>query len=337
MFYTRLKWYNTETTPCYKKLQNSMTDAALLLRQIRMALQNQDYPEAIRNLEEAASAARSMGDIGAEGRHLANLALIYYRLSQHKKALEYFDLALARARAEQDRATENGLLGNIGNILREQGQHQAALDHLNQALIIAQEIGDVRGRGLWLGNLGLVYDDLKQYDKAAELHAGAVDVARQLQDQRGLALRLGHLGASCEAMGDYAAALRFYQEAAQLLSELGEQSALGERLRAIADLYAKVAREDQAWDLFAGAAEHYQMALELAQDRQLQAELLAQIGGVLADGAAVSPEPRREIGRAMECYTAAAKRFAVLGLIDQGDAAQQKLADLRVRLRQTRG
>jgi hypothetical protein len=51
----------------------------------------------------------------------------------------------------------------------------------------------------------------------------------------------------------------------------------------------------------------------------------------------VSPEPRREIGRAMECYTAAAKRFAVLGLIDQGDAAQQKLADLRVRLRQTRG
>jgi len=116
-----------------------------LLRDVRLALQKDDYPTAIASLEKAAQIAGESGDIGMEGRHLGNLALLYYRLKQPHKALEYFEQALALARKDEDRTTEGGLLGNVGNILREMGRHEEAYEYLSQALIIADEIDDRRG------------------------------------------------------------------------------------------------------------------------------------------------------------------------------------------------
>ena len=53
-----------------------------LLRDVRMALQKDDFPTAIKSLERAAELAGESGDVGMQGRHLGNLALLYYRLKQ---------------------------------------------------------------------------------------------------------------------------------------------------------------------------------------------------------------------------------------------------------------
>jgi tetratricopeptide (TPR) repeat protein len=315
-----------------------MSEAAQLLRQVRLALQNQDYPLAIRCLEEAADIARSLGDFGAEGRHLGNLALIYYRLGEPEKALEYFELALARARVEHDRVTEDGLLGNMGNILRELGRFDDALNYLNQALLIAQEIGDVRGRGLWLGNLGLLYDDLKQPTKAAELHGQAAQIARQLQDHRGLVTRLGNLGASRLAMNDYNAALKAFQEAATLCAELGDVYALMSRLSTIGDVQYEIAEAAQRkQDRFIAlnmALESYKQALDAGaalgdgtghspdQVRFYQAKLLRAIGIVLAD--------LGQNERAAECLEIASRSFSMLGMEDMYHDIERRRALLAV-------
>ncbi|NWF70928.1 MAG: tetratricopeptide repeat protein [Chloroflexi bacterium] len=316
-----------------------MSESAQLLRQVRLALQNQDYPLAIRCLEQAVEIAHSLGDTSAEGRHLGNLGLIYYRIGQAEKALEYFELALARARAEHDRATEDGLLGNMGNILRELKRYDAALEYLNQALLIAQEIGDVRGRGLWLGNLGLLYDDLKQYAKAAELHAQAAEIARQLQDARGLVTRLGNLGQSRVATADYAAALEAFREAAKLCEELGDASALMRRLSTVGDVQYEMARaavsDDERSRLLHAAMESYRYALDTTaalgdgtghtpeQIRLHQAQLLRAIGVVLAD--------LGQTQRAAECFAAAARFFGLLGMESQRAEAEQRQAALTKR------
>lgn len=198
-----------------------MANSGQLQRQLRIALQNGDYAEAIACLEQAAAAAHEAKDRAAEGRHLGNLALIYNRLQRPDMALRYFQQALALARAEGDRITEDGLLGNMGNILRELRHFDEAIEHLNQALLIAQEIGDVRGRGIWLSNLGLVYDDLEQPAKAADYHAQSVVIARQLQDWRGLALRLEKLGNTLLNTGNHEESLQCFVEAYQLYEALG--------------------------------------------------------------------------------------------------------------------
>jgi len=74
-----------------------MTDAAdhedLLLQvrhalqQVRQALQNEDYEQAISGLLQSTELARIMNDPAAEGRHLGNLALIYYRTKRPDLAL----------------------------------------------------------------------------------------------------------------------------------------------------------------------------------------------------------------------------------------------------------
>jgi len=296
-----------------------------LLRQVRLALQNRDYQGAIKHLEQTVKIAHDAGDVGAEGRHLGNLALIYYRLNQPERSLEYFEKALASAREEGDQATENGLLGNMGNILREVQRYEDAVSYLNQALVIAQEIGDVRGRGIWLGNLGLVYDDLKQPGKAIDYHQKAVEIARRLQDQRGLASRLTNLGNSYVANKDFLNAITQFEEVVEIQRTLGDQREVAVRLGIIGNLYNELGRaansdSNESRRYFSNALDFYGKTLEIARELDdviSEGQLLRSIGNVLGS-----------LGRfeqSMEYLQAAHQMFDVLGLDEQRDVTQRNI------------
>lgn len=259
-----------------------------LLRQVRDALQDNNYAMAIQSLEAVVTLAQERGDVGAAGRHLGNLALTYYRMGNPQQALVYFEQALACAREDQDRFTEDGLLGNMGNILREIGRYEDALAYLTQALAIAEDIGDTRGRGIWLSNLGLVYDDLRQPDSAIVYHQQAVEVARQLHDLPNLASRLGNLGNSHVAQSEFAAALLPFGEAVRLYEQLNRPQEVALRLGIMGNLYAVLGRQQKepptAQRYLQQALEAYERAAHLAKelgDFASQAELLRSIAGVL--------------------------------------------------------
>jgi len=299
-------------------------DQGHLLRQVRVALQSQDYPEAIRCLKLAAQLAREAGDLSTEGRHLGNLALIYYRTGEPNRALQYFEQALARARAEGDRVTEDGLLGNMGNILRELRRFDEAIEYLNQALLIAQEIGDVRGRGIWLGNLGLVYDDLGQPQEAVSLHEQSVFVARQLHDLRGLASRLGNLGNSYLAMGDSTTALKVFHEAVGIYRDLGDKREWALRLGIIGNIYSELGRHSpsdfEANMVYGLALDSYKQTLELArelEDPATEAELLSSLGNVYGN--------MGDYDLAIEHFHAAYQLFESLGLHDRLEHLQNNI------------
>ena len=299
-------------------------EQARLMRQVRTALQGQDYRAAIENLKLAARLANKNGDIGLEGRHLGNLALIYHRLNNPNKALQYFQYALKCARFDGDRATEDGLLGNMGNILREMGRHDEALEYLNQALLIAQEIGDVRGRGIWLANIGLVFDDLGDFDRAVEYHLQSVNIARELNDQRGLAQRLGNLGNSYLSLGDYVNALQNYQESIQIFQALGDKQGLALRLGIIGNIYAEIGREmrprPEALQFLQAALDHYTVTMGIARelkDYAAEAELMRSAGSVLAE--------LELYDQAIGHFQAARQLYLEQGLIDRADSVQENI------------
>lgn len=196
-------------------------EQAQLLRQVRLALQNNHYEQATGALEQVVKLALDAQDWGAAARHLGNLALAYYRAGSSEAALDAFQRGLVYTHREADRLTESGLLGNMGNILRELGRYDEAIKCLNEALLIAQELGDARGRGVWLSNLGLVYDDLKQAGDACDYHLQAVKIARHLHDQPQLATRLLNLAAAQSLQHAWQAALSSYDEAVAVLWTLG--------------------------------------------------------------------------------------------------------------------
>lgn len=299
-----------------------------LLRQVRLALRGEDHRMAIASLEQLVKLTRQSGDVGAEGRHLGNLALIYYRLGQKEKALEYFEQALDRARKDEDHATENGLLGNMGNILRELGRYDEAIDYINRALALAHESGDVRGRGIWLSNLGLVYDDLKKPDEAIKHHAQAVEIARELQDQRGLAARLSNLGNGYVSLQDYPAALAHFEEAVSIIRKMGDQRELALRLGIMGNLHNEMARS--AADVternqhFATALDLYTETLQIARDLGdlgSEAQLLRSVGSILAY--------IRQYEQAEEYYRAAIQLFAAVGSHQEMEITQQLIEIIR--------
>jgi tetratricopeptide (TPR) repeat protein len=294
------------------------------LRQVRLALQNENYKEAIQGLKDAAKLAHSSGDRSAEGRHLGNLALIYYRVQRPDRALHYFGQALAIARSEKDRLTEDGILGNMGNILREVGRHNEALDYLNQALLIAQEIGDVRGRGIWLANLGLVYDDLGQRKDAAEVHKESVNVARVMRDQRGLVSRLSNLGNSYLAGGDSSEALKCFHEVVSIYKALGEPREAALRMGIIGNIYSDLGRaapsEFEARFYFDLARDAYLDTLTMAReldDKVGEGDLLVSLGNVFGN--------LGELDQAINHFTAAYQVFQSLGMDDRLPYLQQNL------------
>lgn len=281
-----------------------------LLREVRLALQENNYPRAITALEQIIALARERGDIGAEGRHLGNLALTYYRLGDVEKALMYFQSALDCARKDEDRFTEDGLLGNMGNIYREVRRYPEAIDCLNNALLIAQEIGDTRGRGIWLSNLGLVYDDLRQPERAAEYHAQAVEIARSLRDQTNLASRLANLGNSYIMQGKYGQAIVPFREAVTLFELSGKPQELALRLGVLGNIHAHIGRsllpDAAAHEHFQQALDYYQRTMELARelnDHVSEAELLRSIAGVLW-GMGQRDDARNFMGVAQQLFSA---------------------------------
>ena len=286
------------------------------LQQVRQALQNEDYEQAINGLLQSTELARAMNDPAAEGRHLGNLALIYYRTKQPDLALQCFERALILARGENDRLTEDGILGNMGNIVRELGRYDEAITYLNQALFIAQEIGDTRGRGIWLSNLGLVYDDLRRYEEAIDVHRESVNVARLMRDQRSLVSRLGNQGNSHLANGQYTEAIKCFHEVVSLYKSLGNSAEAALRLGIIGNIYNELGRN-------AGTDFEARFYYELARDTYLETLKLAQeIGDAVGEGDLLTSlgavyGNMGEYQNAVDQFTVAHQIFTTLNLGDR--------------------
>lgn len=266
-----------------------MTDLIQLQRRLRLALQQDDFAEAIICLQDTIALVQATGDRSAEGRHLGNLALLYYRAGHVSDSLSCFEQALVVVREVGDRITEEGLLGNMGNILREAGEYQQAINHLNQALLIAQEVGDMRGRGIWLSNLGLVYDDLADNLHAVDYHQQSVAVAREIHDQRGLAARLHKLGSSFYAGRLYEQAQVYFFEALTLYGILGDMASLREMLVQLGLVHQWLAADtldDVSSDHQRKAVGYHRQAQLMAQeagDTLATAELSVLLGDALGN------------------------------------------------------
>lgn len=242
-----------------------------LLRQVRLALQQDDVETAIQALNQAVDLSLNAEDYGTAGRHLGNLALLYYRQGNSDEALKCFEEALQCARSEKDELTESGLLGNIGNILREAGRHRSAERYLQEAIALSQKIGDTRGRGIWMGNLGLVYDDLDNAQRAIELHTQSVSIARQLQDQRGLMARLTNLANSYMKLGDIVQALPILTEAVSYQLKLGQFEDAIKNLVQLGDVcydLSKHTQPHQARQYLEQALTMYNQAVELTDAKR---------------------------------------------------------------------
>ena len=74
--------------------------------------------------------------------HSIILSLVYNKLGQLQKALEYYNQALPLRRVVGDRENEALTLNNIGRVYEALGEKQKALDYFNQARLVKSSMGN---------------------------------------------------------------------------------------------------------------------------------------------------------------------------------------------------
>jgi tetratricopeptide (TPR) repeat protein len=238
------------------------------------------WADSIRWNERGLEAAENRQDKKIAAALLNNIGLVYDKLGQRERALQYYERTLPIRREVGDRSGEGVALNNIGAVYDKLGQREKALQYYERALPIRREVGDRSGEAATLSNIGFVYDSLGRREKALQYYERALLIQQEVGDRYGEAVTLNNIGAVYENLGQREKALQYFERALPLRQEVGDRPGeattrfniamilrrLGELERSAAELRRVVALDQMV--------QHP----DLEEDRAVLAEVEAELG-----------------------------------------------------------
>ncbi len=214
----------------HREKRNAETEQKLLAELANLFYSISEYRKAIEYDKQSLAISREIGDRLGEGASLGGLGLTYYSLGEYRKAIEYHEQSLAISREIGDRSGESNSLGSLGSTYAGLGEYRKAIEYHEQSLAISREIGDRLGEGIRLGNLGLAYDSLGEYRKAIEYHEQYLTISREIGDRSGEGKSLGSLGTVYGGLGEYRKAIEYHEQSLAISREIGNRSDEGNNL-----------------------------------------------------------------------------------------------------------
>jgi|GEM_PF-1787132 len=205
---------------------------------------------------------------------LGTIGLSHYRLSEVRKAINYYEQALIIAREIGNQQFEGSALGNLGNAYRYLGEVQKAIGYYEQQLVIVREIGDRQGEGTALSNLGIACKDLGELQKAINSHEQALVIFRKIRDRKGEASVLGNLGIPYRLLGEIQKAIGYYKQQLSIVREIGDRQGESNALSNLGVTYNKLGEAHKAIG-------YYEQALVMSQeigDRHGEGNVLGNLG-----------------------------------------------------------
>jgi tetratricopeptide (TPR) repeat protein len=218
-----------------------------------MAFYQTDSDEALSRYEAALTLYRSMGDDGAVGRVLSNLALVLKDRGDPGRAEALFQEALDIATRRGDKRSMASACGNLGILAQEQGDYDRARALHERSLALKREIGGQFEVANTLNNLGAIALEQGEYRRArAFLEEGlALATGQGVQRSRYVALlNLGHVARREDNLSE---AGNHFTSALRLVLEQGEQIAVAMALEGFAATLAAGGELARAVTLFSAA------------------------------------------------------------------------------------
>jgi CHAT domain-containing protein/predicted negative regulator of RcsB-dependent stress response len=177
-----------------------------------------DYPQALKNLAEAAQIAASLDDRELLkninlSRRLAtsDLANQAFAAQQYAKATTLFEQSLVLAQQTGDASGQVLGLLKLAEINRDQQYYRKAIPLLEQALRLAND--DATNQVTLLMMLGRTHDDLSEFPQAQQYYQTALKITRDRNDGLQSALILNNIGGILLSQGDHQAALDLFKQA----------------------------------------------------------------------------------------------------------------------------
>ncbi|HZK76491.1 MAG TPA: tetratricopeptide repeat protein [Candidatus Kapabacteria bacterium] len=218
-----------------------------------------------------------------------NIGILYKNLSQYAKALEYHEKALVLNEELGNKAAVESNIANIGTVYYRLSQYAKALEYYENALALSEELGNKAGVADDTGNIGNVYFKLAQYAKALEYHEKSLTLKEELGDKGGVADTIGNIGNVYDDLSEHAKALGFFEKALKLSEDIGDRRAVGYRLTDIGSTLRKMGRNKEAMEYLQRSLHLRRVEIESNDD---VATTLITIGSLLAE--------ENQIGDALE-------------------------------------
>jgi tetratricopeptide (TPR) repeat protein/transcriptional regulator with XRE-family HTH domain len=198
--------------------------------------QSDDYPHAVRCLEESLVIYRDLGDRLGQANVLGNLGDVRGATGDYPGAARALEEALSISRALGDQLGQAHALNYLGMVRELTGDLPGAAQALQEALSVSRSIGDQLGTAHALNDLGAVRRMSGDFPGAAQAHAAALDIFRAIGYQLGQANALTFLGMVRRMSGDYPGAAQALEESLDISRAIGYQLGQANALQQLGDL-----------------------------------------------------------------------------------------------------
>ena len=196
-----------------------------------------NHKTAINFYERGLKIVKEVGDRAAEGTVYGNLGIAYQSLGDLKRAIDCHRRHLKISKEVSDRTGEGRAYCNLGIAYKSQGDFKTAIDFHERHLIIAKEVGDKTGEGWAYGNLGNAYQGLGDFTTAIDYHKRDLKIAKELGDKAGEGSAYCNLGNAHHSLGDFKTAITFYESDLEIAKEVGDKAGQGRTYGNIAIAY----------------------------------------------------------------------------------------------------
>jgi tetratricopeptide (TPR) repeat protein len=217
------------------------------------ALEQSDYDQAQRSLEESLLIYRELDDKYGVAHALECLSVAKWRLGDYGRAARFQEESLSLYR---DLGHEWGIaasLNNLGVVAQEQGDYErAAALHL-ESLALSRVLGDSLEIGWGLRSLAQVYLMQGQLERSATLLEESQSILRELGTKLTLAQTLRTLAETVLRQGDGRRAAAVYGEGLALAAEAGSKTEVAGFLEGLAEVALTQGRSARAARLWGAA------------------------------------------------------------------------------------
>ena len=199
--------------PDWKKISESYNNIGVAYFYTR------DYIGAAKAFEDGLAIDREYNPENIASR-LSNLGMIYSKQGNYPQAIRNYEEALELAREDENKENISIYLNNIGAVYDSRGEYDKAIEYYQRSLRIKEEMGNREGIANSLSNIGLVYSAWKKYDQAVQNFKEALEIDTELGNKGKMAIRLNNIGLIFYELRNYDSALYYYEEALELNREL---------------------------------------------------------------------------------------------------------------------
>ncbi|AFZ20958.1 CHAT domain-containing protein [Allocoleopsis franciscana] len=209
---------------------------------------------------------------------LNNLGVVYLRLGDYPKALEYYQQNLVLVRKRKYRQAEGTALNNLGVVYLRLGDYPKALEYYQQCLVIAREIREYQQSLAIARERGDYQMEETDLDKRIELmrSTGSIQLSLWLARQaEGVAL--DNLAVAYLGLGDYPKAIDYTQQSLAIAKDIKDRNGEGLALGTLGLTYLSLGN-------YAKAIDYQQQSLAIVRevkDHQSEGTVLSNLGYAL--------------------------------------------------------